>query len=704
MLKPWIGITLFLIINMNTQARTTETFVYVSPQNNARYIKPQQDIILKTSTAVNPESLTPAVLTVLGEESGKHTGTWMLSEDGKTCIFKPAKQYLAGEKVYVKMNKPIELLNGNHSEVLHFSFQISEYDEPISFYSKEKISLKPFSKSSGQFTDELPEDLPMPTVETIDSSLQGYIFMNLFANPPGAYSSYLLMLDKLGTPVFYRKFDNRVTDFKLLDNGKLCFHYNNRDENYQCYYLMDEKFNITDSVMAGNGYQVDHHEMILLENGHYMILIYDPQAVDMSEIVPGGSPWATVIGLVIQEVDTEGNVYFQWRSWDHFEITDATDDIDLTEGHIDYVHGNALEIDKDGNILLSSRHLDEVTKIDYETGDVIWRMGLKAKNNDFEFINDSIGFSHQHDINLVSDSIYTLYDNGNLHEPPFSRALQYLIDEDSMQVTRIWDYRKQPDIYGFATGSYQDVNGEHAMICWGYSASDLVATEVDYQGNELLNLSVDIPNVYVYRTYRFDWETTALSFDQKPLVFDSIDYTSHAVEVISLKNNLDHNIQVTGIDQWYNVFTVLDEFPIEIAANQSKTLEIRFEPSAMGMYEDLITFNYDINSDSLVQRIAVQLPVEGKAYESNDMDESSQKSIRLYPNPFKDKFKIYSTEYMKDIRIKIYNTKSQLVAKYEFEDFRQREIDLSRQPNGVYYCQISRGKSKNPLMIKVIKN
>lgn len=76
---------------------------------------------------------------------------------------------------------------------------------------------------------------------------------------------------------------------------------------------------------------------------------------------------------IIQELDQSKNVVFQWRSWDHFRITDATHE-DLTAALVDYVHANALEVDNDGNILLSSRHLDEITKIDRQTGNIIWRL------------------------------------------------------------------------------------------------------------------------------------------------------------------------------------------------------------------------------------------------------------------------------------------------------------------------------------------
>ncbi len=42
--------------------------------------------------------------------------------------------------------------------------------------------------------------------------------------------------------------------------------------------------------------------------------------------------------------------------------------------------------------------MDEITKIDRNTGDIIWRFGPQAKNNMFTFLNDTVGFSYPHDI------------------------------------------------------------------------------------------------------------------------------------------------------------------------------------------------------------------------------------------------------------------------------------------------------------------
>ncbi len=86
------------------------------------------------------------------------------------------------------------------------------------------------------------------------------------------------------------------------------------------YYAEDSQYNIVDSFYCGNGYSTDTHELRVLNNGHALLMSYDPQNVDMSLIVPGGDPNAIVIGLIIQEIDENKNVVFQWRSWDHFQL------------------------------------------------------------------------------------------------------------------------------------------------------------------------------------------------------------------------------------------------------------------------------------------------------------------------------------------------------------------------------------------------
>ena len=201
-------------------------------------------------------------------------------------------------------------------------------------------------------------------------------------------------------------------------------------------------------------------------------------------------------GLIIQEIDENKNVVFQWRSWDHFNIVDAIYE-NLTAPTVDYVHGNAIEYDNDGNIMISSRHLNEITKINRSTGDIIWRIG--GVNNEFTFVNDTIPFHYQHHIRRIENGNVTLFDNGNFRTPSFSRAVEYTLDEVNKTATLVWQYRNTPDTYGAFMGSVQRLRNGNTLIGWGGTSPML--TEVTPSGTKALEISLP-PGVFSYRAYR----------------------------------------------------------------------------------------------------------------------------------------------------------------------------------------------------------
>jgi len=160
-------------------------------------------------------------------------------------------------------------------------------------------------------------------------------------------------------------------------------------------------FEVIDTIRAANGMLADNHELIITPDNHKFLLVHDVQLVDMSVIVPGGNPAATVIGLIVQELDENDELVYQWRSWDHFEITDAAYRINLQGSIIDYVHGNSIDIDSDTTMVISSRNMDEVTKINRQTGEIIWRLG--GKRNEFAFADSTQMFCHQHDARIMGE-------------------------------------------------------------------------------------------------------------------------------------------------------------------------------------------------------------------------------------------------------------------------------------------------------------
>ncbi len=608
------------LFTMQTTASAQNGFIYQSPQSGARYVNPEQVVVVKTEAAVVWPYDAAKLWSITGSVSGEISFDVKTSNGGKTIFIQPRTPFALGEKVEVRLLAELKDIQGRTIEAGSFSFHIKP-TETLSLLKKFKQAeaLKeypkgrenPSSYGSGFLNNEnnLPDDFPAPQAQ-LGASHQWndqYIFMNMVCRNHDVYSNYLAIVDDNGVPVYYKKTNLSSRDFKILQDGYLT--YSNNDLSNPAnekYYLMDSSFVIFDSVMMGNGYNVDGHDMLLLDNGHYLMMAYDPQLVDMSAIVPGGNPSATVVGLVLQEVDLDQNVYFQWRSWDHFQITDATYDIDLTDNLIDYVHANALEIDADGNILLSCRHMDEITKINFNTGQIIWRFGLNCENNMFTILQDELGFSHQHDIRRMANQIYTVYDNGNNHEPPISRALKYHIDEQTMVAYLDWSYQRD-GVYAPATGSFRTTDDGKKIICWG-SHFPLNITELNTDNS--LSFDMILPqDIYSYRAIKQPWQTNLFSVYRNLSMGNYAGYQSPKGNYIRVHNHSDQPLTITSTYHQMEEYSIITELPLTIAPQASAYLSVLFSPGQVGLYNDLLTINAD-NADN-TQRIARQVNLLG---------------------------------------------------------------------------------------------
>ena len=341
--------------------------------------------------------------------------------------------------------------------------------------------------------DTLPADFPVITVIARNGPPPLSIFLSDFPfDPLVHYTPYLMTLGNDGAPTFLRRMQHDCFDFKRQPNGLLTLF----DTGAGCFCVMDSTMAVIDTIRCGNGYPTDLHDLLLLPEGHALLLGYDARRMRMDTVVQGGDTAAIVYGTILQELDAGKNVIFQWQSWDHFRITDAIG-IDFTKHVVDYAHTNALELDADGNIVISSRHLCEITKIDRHTGDIIWRWG--GKNNQFTFVNDTAGFSYQHHIRRLPDGHWTLFDNGNFHSPvPYSRAAEYVLDEQHLTATLVWQYRHSPDLFGEAMGSVQRFDDGSTLIGWG--ATNPSATLIDASGSTLLELSLPA-GIFSYRAF-----------------------------------------------------------------------------------------------------------------------------------------------------------------------------------------------------------
>jgi hypothetical protein len=328
---------------------------------------------------------------------------------------------------------------------------------------------------------------------------------NLFFQRGGAPQKPVKIVDSAGTEIFSQNWGMKGADFKVNYNNKLSYF----DRQSKGWFIMDSLQNEVDSVYMQNGYTADNHDFLALANGNYVLFAYDEQPYAMDTVVAGGDPNAIVEGLIIQELDANHNLVFEWKSWDHFHVTDNTYMSPWTGANLNFIHANAIDIDFDGHFLVSCRGLDEITKIHRTTGEVIWRWG--GSQNEFTFVND-YPFTHQHSIRSLGDNRYILYDNGNYSAQytgtaNISRAVEYELDTNLMQATKVWEFVHPDSLYTPSIGGVQRLPNGNTLIDFGnlqWLNIGSIVTEVDTNNQIVFQLEY-ANGGNLYRAQKFDW-------------------------------------------------------------------------------------------------------------------------------------------------------------------------------------------------------
>lgn len=476
MIRPFVIAILFLTFTIKISAQ----IFYTSPVNESKFHPVQTSIFFKgTNDAIT--KLWESTIVITGSKSGEHSyKTRLINEN--TLILIPCIIFSTDETI---------LVQSDNQDILKFfttkkegNDSTADFQEPESHILNQK---------------NVPDGFPPMKIDSSGVHGDGRIFFYNISAMASYHDRYLAIMNSDGYPVFNRQLDNNGLGFTLQKNGYLTYWSSNGN-----FKMLDSTYAIIDSFACGNGYSTDWHELQILENNHAFLLSYDKQPVDMSQVVENGDPNANVEGVVLQELDENKNVIFQWRSWDHYQITDATN-LDLTNDLISFVHGNAIDIDSDGNILLSARRLDEITKIDRNTGNIIWRLG--GKNNQFTFLNDTSKFSRQHDIRRIENGNITLFDNGNFHDTAVSVAKEYQLDEVNMTAELVWSFKHPMNIFSETMGNVQRLSNGNTFINWGtvYDVNMPAFTEVDPDGNIVYEVTFTTPFHLVYRAFRYDW-------------------------------------------------------------------------------------------------------------------------------------------------------------------------------------------------------
>jgi hypothetical protein len=543
-------------------------YQFISPKSGSENNTRESTIIIRQGEDINSSTLDQDRVIVKGSQSGLIPGELILSTDNKTIIFKPFNKFVPDETVQVKIKTGIETTSGNRLPSMEFSFHVTPLHVQPNPY-KQIPELKEFYLSENRLqktaNDTIPDNFPEMEISVYDSSAigEGYIYMAVASEVEGI-GYYLMILRNDGTPLFARELeDDYAYDFKVQPNGLMTYahffeHHSYTGGGNVVHKIMDNSFTVIDSVQMGNGYVAEAHDFQILPNGHYLLFGYYLTPVDMSKLIDGGYPNALVSGGVVQELDQDKNVVFQWRSWDYYDFEEypfggRRDKRPVVSAF----HLNTINLDWDNNIFLGTPVWTK--KINRQTGEIMWHLG--GYENEFSFVGvDSIagtGYVAGHRFHRIKNGNVLVHDNASRRDKSStSRVHEFSLDEEEKVATHIWSYEPDSAIWGWHRGSVQRLDNGNTVIGWGGSSGQPspAFTEVNQNGEKVYELSFVPPDIESYRAFRFPFP------DGKPA--DSVFLTEvgqgQTIEFVDDEEDTGIEIKINSMDPvgGYNDMTV----------------------------------------------------------------------------------------------------------------------------------------------------
>lgn len=486
------------------------------------------------------------------------------------------------------------------------------------------------------------------------------------------YRSILMIADRNGELLFFKGFPgtsdlfyNFVFDLKVQPNGQITYH---MFANGSAHYVMDSTLTVVDTLTCKNGLSSDAHELRITEDGYRYHLCSEYRTMDLDTLVSINneplSSNASVRANAIQIIDPNDQLIYEWNGFDHLEIGDM-DYTNLDDTlNVDWMHANSIDLDENGNMIMSIRNFNEVINISRQDSSIIWRLG--GKHSDFVFANDTLQFTLQHHATWQPNKRITLLDNGTYHNPPVARAIEYELNATNDTVDLVWEYLK--NIESLSLGSHQILpNGNH-LINWGGELDNFSSPIVEVDENYSEELNIEFPSsFFTYRAFCNDlpWQV------KRPEITCGYDSTNGNITLAS----------DTGYNSYY--WLNLGDTVTSIVTQDTGRYQI-FGYNGFGWVGSETFYINDLSNpcDTVDTIIGIAANVELGS------------QIKLYPNPATDQVYISLPDGLINTssEIEVYNAIGQLVYKTDVQQQQLTAIRTADLGKGTYIVTL-----RNPL-------
>ncbi|HTU79094.1 MAG TPA: arylsulfotransferase family protein [Solirubrobacteraceae bacterium] len=260
------------------------------------------------------------------------------------------------------------------------------------------------------------------------------------------------------------------------------------------YVIADASYRTVRRVQAARGLHGDLHEFVITPRDTALLTSYVVDGADLSSV--GGSRSGTIQDAIFQEIDlASGRLLLEWHSLDRIPLQESYSPV---SADWDFFHINSVDLDTDGNLLVSGRSTHTVYKIARD-GTILWRLG--GKRSDFA-MGSGASFAWQHDARRQPDGTLTVFDNGATPAvEPLSRGLILEVDELAQTASLVHQY-KHADVLSGSQGSVQLLPNGNVFVGWGETPR---VSEFRRSGELVFDALLD-ERYECYRAFRLPWE------------------------------------------------------------------------------------------------------------------------------------------------------------------------------------------------------
>jgi hypothetical protein len=272
--------------------------------------------------------------------------------------------------------------------------------------------------------------------------------------------------------------------------------------------IYNDRYQQIATVKPANGYLPDFHEFLITPWNTALILTDTIGTANLTSL--GLSAHQQVIDGVVQEIDIKtGKLLFQWDSAGHVPYSDSYAPLPQRGSPWDWFHINAVHLDTDGNLLISSRFTWTIYKVNLRTGAMMWQLGGKHSTFTIKAAPgqklDNAGeiFAFQHDPEALGGNVYTVFDDESDGQAEFSssRAVTISLNLAAHTATLIKSVNQPEGLTAAATGNAQTTRNGDLFVSWGGLS---YFSEFSPTGKLLFNAKLP-DGVSTYRAYRLPW-------------------------------------------------------------------------------------------------------------------------------------------------------------------------------------------------------